>query len=121
LGAVVAAGLAGAFELLGLVGAFNPGLAGAVVGLTDGDPAASVGSPEGAGLLVVPVPPPPPDSPPPQAPSIVAILKIKANPKIRVLIAPLSPIVARITFRLMNKIPYLLLLLLFFYAFKFTG
>jgi hypothetical protein len=83
--------------------------AGGVVGLTDGDPAASVGSPVGAGLLVVPVPPPPDSPPPPQAPSIVAILKTKANPKILVFIAPLSPIVARITFRLMNKIPYLLL------------
>jgi hypothetical protein len=67
----------------------------------------SLGSPVAAGLLVAP---PPPDSPPPShAPRNVARLKTRAKPKIFVFITPLSPIVAITNFRLMNKIPYLLL------------
>jgi hypothetical protein len=44
-----------------------------------------------------------------QAPRIAARLNIMAKPKIFVFITPLSPIVARKFFRLLNKIPYLLL------------
>jgi hypothetical protein len=61
---------------------------------------ASVGSPVADG-----VGPPPPS----QAPRIVARLNIRAKPKIFVFITPLSPIVARTIFRLLNTIPYLLL------------
>ena len=83
-------------------------VAGVIVGVAAG---ASVGSPVAAGVLVVP---PPPASPPPsQAPRIVARLKITAKPKILVFITPLSPIVARTIFRLLNTIPYLLLFLNF--------
>jgi len=70
---------------------------------------ASVGSPVAAGVLVVPAPAPAPSPPPLQAPRIVARLNIKAKPKIFVFITPLSPIVARTIFRLLNTIPYLLL------------
>ena len=49
----------------------------------------SVGSPVAAGVVVV-LPPPPPS----QAPRKAARLNIRANPKILVLITPLSPIVA---------------------------
>jgi hypothetical protein len=66
---------------------------------------ASVGSPVAAGVL----PPPPPVPPPSQAPRIVARLNIRAKPKIFVFITPLSPIVARTIFHLLNTIPYLLL------------
>jgi hypothetical protein len=82
--------------------------AGVVAGVAAGG--ASVGSPVAAGVAV-PVPPPPPS----QAPSIAARLNIKAKPKIFVFITPLSPIVARTIFRLLNTIPYLLL---FFKCYK---
>jgi hypothetical protein len=62
---------------------------------------ASVGSPVADGALGPP--------PPSQAPRIVARLNIRAKPKIFVFITPLSPIVARTIFRLLNTIPYLLL------------
>lgn len=89
------------------------GVVAEVVGVVAGlglDPAAgaSVGSPVAAGVVVV-VPPPPPS----QAPRIAARLNIRAKPKIFVFITPLSPIVARTIFHLLNTIPYLLL---FFYA-----
>jgi hypothetical protein len=89
--------------------------AGVVAGVVAGvDPAggASVGSPVAAGVLV-PVPPPPPS----QAPRIAARLNIRAKPKIFVFITPLSPIMARTIFRLLNTIPYLLL---FFKCCKIT-
>jgi hypothetical protein len=92
---------------LGVAAGVVAGVAAGVVagvGLVAGG--ASVGSPVAAGVLGV-VPPSPPPSP--QAPRIVARLKITAKPKIFVFITPLSPIVARKIFRLLNTIPYLLL------------
>jgi hypothetical protein len=82
--------------------------AGVTAGVTAGVAAgASVGSPVVPPGVVVPVPPPPP--PPSQAPRTVARLNITAKPKIFVFITPLSPIVARTIFHLLNTIPYLLL------------
>jgi hypothetical protein len=86
---------------------------GVAAGVAAGVPA-SVGSPVAAGLLVASVPPG--VVPPSQAPRIADKLKIAAKPKILVFITPLSPIVARTTFRLMNTITYLLL---FFKFLKF--
>jgi hypothetical protein len=88
--------------------------AGVVAGVVAGVAGASVGSPVAAGVLVVP---PPPSPPPSQAPSIAARLNIRAKPKIFVFITPLSPIVARKIFCLLNTIPYLLL---FFKCCKIT-
>jgi hypothetical protein len=81
------------------------GVAGVVAAGVDPVGGASVGSPVGDGVLVV-VPPSPPS---PQPPRIVARLNIRAKPKIFVFITPLSPIVARTIFHLLNTIPYLLL------------
>jgi hypothetical protein len=91
---------------LGVAGAVVAGVVAAGVVLTAG---ASVGSTGVAPVVGVAVPPPSP--PPSQAPRIAARLNIKAKPKIFVFITPLSPIVARTIFRLLNTIPYLLLFL----------
>jgi hypothetical protein len=73
--------------------------------VTPGVDPVSAGSPGAAGVVVVPAG----SLAPSQAPRIAARLNIRAKPKIFVFITPLSPIVARTIFHLLNTIPYLLL------------